>query len=234
MLPRRCARCGRLPRDQRVAAPSASASICGRCVNSDAASATIGRSRGSLRALLVEDVDQHAEVPERPLLAAREVPPHRIAVRVVIAHDRAQVVELVGRRDEQHRSVRLVAQVRVIRLPCVRATAPFARPSSCRRASRCRPCTTSATVGAEQLLDAPQLRLAALIFRGVVQQRRDRFVLAPAVGEDGDADAEQMGHVGNARQLAHVVLVQQRTRTRAPCENGPTGSSFPPVRRGRG
>ena len=63
---------------------------------------------------------------------------------------------------------------------------------------------------AEFLTDFIEAREAALVFDGIVQQRRDDFVFTAAVLNDDGCNAEQVANIGLAFALAALVHMQLR------------------------
>lgn len=61
---------------------------------------------------------------------------------------------------------------------------------------------------AKALANGGQGGLAALVLDGIVQQRRDRVVLAGAVLQRQAGDRHQVGDVGNVAPLAPLVAVE--------------------------
>ena len=77
--------------------------------------------------------------------------------------------------------------------------------------------TIFATASPNRVPDLLQPRPAAVVLRGVVQQRADRFVFAAAIVQDDGGDAHEMADVGGLVAFAHLLamhIVRDTSRRR--------------------
>src|SRR5207237_312586 len=134
--------------------------------------------------------DHCAMIPERSTLTAVETLPQAIALDTEILDDIAQVVQLVGGRDQQRGRVNLTYMREVVLF----ALTPR------RFGLHCGIGAGAHNVGdslAKPLSDFAHGSAMALVFERVVQQTGDCLILVTAVIEYEAGDREQMGNVGD-------------------------------------
>ena len=219
------ARCQRLTayRRERIDAPRAGLSAderrCDRrchihCPNQDALVLQVARE---LRSITTHQrVRDGLVVPQRAVAPALEAIPDRLAVLVVVANDRSHVVQLVGRRDQAHRRARVLEVGEVVLFPLLPRQLVFGILDEAVAASE----DNLADRIAEARADLRQRRLAAAVFRGIMQQRPDCLVLVGAVLHGDRRNSEDVSDVGNAGALAPLALmdvVRVRQCGRKPC-----------------
>jgi hypothetical protein len=145
----------------------------------------------SARTELAEDGDEGPVVPELIVGTGVETGPHVGPLDAQVGDGGASVVELVGGGDEAHLrwSVTQVGEVGFL------ARAPRRlRGDVGVRAGR----DDGGDGGAEAAANGGERAGAALVFDGVVEQGRDREILAAAVLEHQGGDGEEVGDVGDA------------------------------------
>ena len=171
------------------------------------------------RSSFAENIDQRAIVPERAVLAAGEAVEDGVAFGAVVGEDFAGVGQFVsgGNEPDVFGLVRDLFDVGAL------SFAPFAFFSG--DFVRIRAAVDDARDdAAEFFADFVEARETALVFGGIMQQRRDDFIFTAAVLNDDGRNAEQMADIRLAFALAALVHMKLRRITKrfhkTVCENG--------------
>jgi len=165
-------------------------------------------------------------IPQRPLFTAFEALPHRIAMGSQIGENLTSVVEFVRRRHEAYRGICIAQMLQVFLLTF--------EPGRFRVGVRVGASLDNVRHRFAKLPpDFPKPPFSALILHGIVQQRRDRFILVAAMRQHRRCHAQKVRDIRPRGSLPELGSVEPRSIAQRPLKSRAQRTVFAVVLTGR-